>query len=225
MAAVDISEMWPSIFFSIRVALTTTFILTPISILLAKWIAARKPFTQSICETGLMLPLTLPPVATGYILLILFGVDGIFGHFFSAAGYSIPFTFAAAVIATSVMALPFYVQSILVALKSKSKEHEISAASLGAYGPQIFFQVTLPLIWPGIVTGAGLAFVRSVGEFGATMVLAGNIPGRTQTLSGSIWMSLQVPGGETQVWALLIVSVAMSMVAAFMQLWFIRYAS
>lgn len=225
MVADNQLEVIQSIVFSIRVAIATTVILTPISIFLAKWISDRKPVIKSVFEAALMLPLTLPPVATGYVLLLVFGVDGAIGRYFSSLGHPLPFTFWAAVIATSVMALPFYVQSILVALASKSKTHELAAISLGAYSNPIFFRVTLPLIWPGIVTGATLAFVRSVGEFGATMVLAGNIPGRTQTLSGSIWLSLQVPGGENHIWALLIVSIGMSMMAAFTQLWFIRHAS
>jgi molybdate transport system permease protein len=167
------------------------------------WILARKEFRGKALVTVLTLtPLVLPPVVTGFLLLSAFGARSPFASFLDIAGVRIPFSFLGVALASTVVSLPLYVMSIRTAFEATDRRLEEVAASLGAPPRQVFWSVSVPLAAPGIAAGAVLTFARSLGEFGATIVLAGNIPGVTQTIPSAIYEALNAPGGETRVWAL-----------------------
>ena len=172
---------------SIQVAFTATLIAFVVGLVLALWLAKTNFRGKSLVETVINLPLILPPTVLGYYLLILLGKSGPF-YFL---GFRIVFTWFAAVIASSVVALPLMVQSSRAAIESVDTQLEKAAGTLGAPPWRILLDVTLPLARRGIVAGVVLAFARSLGEFGATLMLAGNIPGRTQTLPLAIYDLVQ----------------------------------
>ncbi len=199
---------------SLKVALLCTIILLPLA-LLAGWLLARKRFFgKSIIEGIVHLPLVLPPVTVGYILLVMFGRNGWLGSFlYENWGIQIAFSFTAAVIAAIVVSFPLVTRSIRLSIELVDKNYEEAARTLGASNLRVFFTITLPLAFPGVISGAILAFARSLGEFGATISFAGNIAGETQTLPLAIFSSMQVPGQETSTLKLVIVSVVLSLVA------------
>jgi len=155
----------------------------------AGWLLARRHFPGRMWLDALLnLPLVLPPTVTGYYLLVLLGRRGLLGEsLYTITGWSIPFTWLACVIAASVMAFPLMVRAARVAFEEVDPRHELAAASLGHGGLSIFVRVLLPLARRGLTAGVILAFARALGEFGATLMLAGNIPGRTQTLPLAIY--------------------------------------
>ncbi len=199
---------------SLKVALLCTIILLPLA-LLAGWLLARKRFFgKSIIEGIVHLPLVLPPVTVGYILLVMFGRNGWLGSFlYENWGIQIAFSFTAAVIAAIVVSFPLVTRSIRLSIELVDKNYEEAARTLGASNLRVFFTITLPLALPGVISGAILAFARSLGEFGATISFAGNIAGETQTLPLAIFSSMQVPGQEASTLKLVIVSVVLSLVA------------
>lgn len=200
------------VWFTIRCAsLATAALLVPGTLL--AWLLARGEWRfKSFVETAISLPLVIPPVATGLILLRLFGRRGIVGALLQQAGIDVVFTWRAVVLAMSVMALPLFVRSARIAFEHVSRRFEEIARTLGASEPRVFFTITLPLAVRGIVGGALLAFARALGEFGATVLVAGNIPGRTATLSVSIYNLVQL-GKDDQAFALLLVSVVIAFAA------------
>jgi molybdate transport system permease protein len=155
----------------------------------AGWVLARRELPgRELLDALLNLPLVLPPTVTGYYLIVLLGRRGwIGGPLYRATGWSVTFTWVACVIAAAVMAFPLMVRSARVAFEQLDRRHEIAAASLGHGPAAVFFRIVLPLARRGLVAGVILAFARSLGEFGATLMLAGNIPGRTQTLPLAIY--------------------------------------
>ncbi len=199
---------------SLKVALLCTLIILPFAVFIGWFLARKRFFGKSIIEGVLHLPLVLPPVTVGYILLVLLGRYGWLGSFFYENwGIQIAFSFPAAVIAAIVVSFPLVTRSIRLSVELVDKNYEDAARTLGASNLRVFFTVTLPLALPGVISGAILAFARSLGEFGATISFAGNIAGETQTLPLAIFSSMQVPGQETSTMRLVIVSVVLSLLA------------
>jgi molybdate transport system permease protein len=187
------------ILFTIEAALLSTACILPFGVAIA-WLLARHRWRgKTAVETIVALPLVLPPVATGLILLTIFG-------------RSVAFTWRAVVLAMMVMSFPLLVRAARVAFEDVSARLEQIARTLGASEPRVFFTITLPLAMRGVVSGAVLAFARALGEFGATIVVAGNIPGRTQTLALSIYDHIEL-GHDAEAWRLLAVSVAIAFAA------------
>ncbi len=179
------------------------------------WALARKSWWgKSVVETLVALPLVLPPVATGLILLKLFGRRGPLGSWLEAAGIEIAFTWREVVVAMAVMAFPLMVRGMRIAFEGVNPRLEQVAATLGAGPLRVFFTVTLPLAYRGVLAGVVLGFARAIGEFGATILLAGNIPGKTATLSLSIYHDIQL-GRDHEAMPLLLAAVLL----AFAALW------
>lgn len=178
------------------------------------WLLARRSFPGKTVLSALLLsPLVLPPVVTGLLLLRLFGRRGALGPWLSDVGVSIPFTTLGAVIAGLVVGLPLYVIAARTAFEGVDRRLEDVAATLGASPGQVLWRITIPLAWPGLLAGAVLAFARALGEFGATAVLAGDVPGRTRTLSLAVYALLSAPGGEPDAMRLSLVSIGLSVLA------------
>ena len=190
------SEAWRALALSARVGVAATLLGLPFGVALG-WLLARREFPgRTLVETALSLPLVLPPVVTGYFLLVVLGNQGFLGKVFADLGLPLAFTWRGAAIASGVLAFPLMVRTIQVAVAAVDPGLERAARSLGASPARVFFSITLPLARSGILAGAILAFARSVGEFGATITFVGNIPGETRTLPLAIYTLLQTPGGE-----------------------------
>lgn len=171
------------------------------------YLLARRDFPgKSLVDAVLLLPLVLPPVVTGYVLLVLFGARGLLGPVLDALGIDVAFTWRAAVVASAVMAFPLAYRACRLAFESVDPRLEGVARTLGASRWSAFARVTLPLARGGIVAGAVLAFARSLGEFGATMVFAGNVQGETRTLPIAVWSVLQDPEGLGGAWRLAVLA-------------------
>jgi molybdate transport system permease protein len=178
------------------------------------WVLARRSFPgKSVLSALVLAPLVLPPVVTGWALLALVGRRGVLGSVLSSLGVRVAFTPLGAVVAALVVGLPLYVISARTAFSSVDPRLEEVARTCGASGPSTFLRVTLPLAAPGLLAGAVLAFARALGEFGATAVLAGDVPGRTRTLSLAIYALLGTPGGDAEASWLALSSLAMSALA------------
>ena len=198
---------------SLRVALVATLASLPLGLALA-WLLARKRFPGHALLDGLVhLPLILPPVVTGYLLLLAFGRRGLFGAWLAEIGIVFSFRWTGAALACAVMGLPLMVRAMRLSIEAVDRRLEQAAATLGAAPALVFLSVTLPLSLPGILAGAVLAFAKAMGEFGATITFVSNIPGETQTLPSAIYTLTQVPGGEAGALRLTLVSVAVSMLA------------
>ncbi len=196
---------------SLRVAFWATLLSLPPAMLcahaLARW---RFPGRQML--NGLVhLPLILPPVVTGYLLLLAFGPNGPVGALLESAGIAIAFRWTGAVLAAAVMAFPLMVRAIRLSVEAVDPGIEEAAATLGAARARVFLTITLPLTLPGILTGAILTFAKAMGEFGATITFVANIPGETRTLPSAVHAFLQVPGGEDAAARLVVISVAVSL--------------
>jgi len=205
---------WQALALSLRVALWATLVSLPLGIATAVLLArARFPGKQIV--NGLVhLPLILPPVVTGYLLLLAFGTRGPVGGFLQdTLGLVFAFRWTGAALAAGVMAFPLMVRAIRLAVEAVDPRLEQAAATLGASRPWVFLTVTLPLILPGVIAGAVLAFAKAMGEFGATITFVSNIPGETRTLPLAIYTFLQVPGGEGAALRLALVSIAVAMAA------------
>ena len=214
-------ETWQITIFSLAVGLASTIVILPFGVALA-WLFARKewPF-KSVIETLVLLPLVMPPVSTGLILLKIFGRRSPLGEWFYERGVEIVFNWKGVLIAMSVMSFPLLVRSVRTSFAEVSPRLEQIAATLGASSLKIFFVVTLPLAYKGIVAGALLAFSRALGEFGATILLAGNIPGRTQTLSLAIFNFVQT-GKDAEAFTLLGITVFLAFTFVWFSEWLLR---
>ena len=215
-------EDWQVMGFTVGVAALSTAIILPFGTGLA-WLLARRQWRgKSVVETIVALPLVMPPVATGLILLKLFGRRGVIGSWLERViGVEIVFTWRAVVIAMAVMAFPLLVRAARVAFEEINPRLEQIARTLGAGELRVFFTITLPLAARGIVAGTLLAFARALGEFGASILVAGNIPGKTSTLSLSIYSLVQL-GQDTAAFRLLAVSVGIAFAAVWMSEWVLR---
>jgi molybdate transport system permease protein len=186
------SEAWQIVFFTIKIAALSTLLILPPGIGIA-WLLARRDWSgKAVVETAVMLPLFIPPVATGLILLILFGRNGPIGSALSKFGVEIVFTWRAVVIACAIMSFPLLVRTAQTAFQEVNTRFEDIARTLGANEWRVFGTISLPLAFRGIVAGAVLAFARAMGEFGATAIVAGMIPRKTMTISLSIYQHIQL---------------------------------
>jgi len=183
--------------------------------IVAAWLLARTQFPGKSVMDGLIhLPLVLPPVVIGYLLLLLLGRRGIVGAWlYRVLGITLAFNWKGAAVAAAVMAFPLLVRAVRLSIEAVDSGLESAARTLGAGPGRVFFTVTLPLVVPGIITGAILAFARSLGEFGATITFVSNIPGETQTLPLALYSLTQVPDGEVGAMRLCIIAVVIAMVA------------
>ncbi|MGY6537154.1 MAG: molybdate ABC transporter permease subunit [Pararhodobacter sp.] len=205
---------WEAVRLSARVALWATLVSLPFGILVAH-VLARREFPGKQILNGLVhLPLILPPVVTGYLLLLALGRRGPVGQWLEAwFGIVVAFRWTGAVVAAAVMAFPLMVRAIRLAIEAVDPKLEQAAGTLGASRLWVFLTVTLPLILPGIIAGAILAFAKAIGEFGATITFVSNIPGQTQTMPLAIYAFLQVPGGQEAAARLATVAVVIAMAA------------
>jgi molybdate transport system permease protein len=199
---------------SLKVALLATFINLPLVLILA-WVLARKQFFgKAIVEGILNIPMVLPPVTIGYILLMLFGVNGFLGiYLFELFEIRISFTFTAALLASMAVSFPLALRSAKTAFEMIDVQLETASMMLGYNLWQSLLKVSIPLAFPGILSGLILSFARCMGEFGATITFAGNIPGKTQTLPLAIYSYLQMPDKEVETTRLVIISVIISLSA------------
>ncbi len=208
---------------SLKVATAAVLCSLPFGIALG-WLMARARFPgKMLLDALLMLPLVVPPVVTGYALLVLFGARGPVGEFLSQhLGFSFAFRWTGAALASAIMGFPLMVRAIRLSIEAIDQRLEQAASTLGANRWRVFFTVTLPLAWPGVMAGAVLAFAKALGEFGATITFVSNIPGETQTLSSAIYGLMQVPGGEAGIWRLTVVAVAISFAAVLASEWLVQ---
>lgn len=198
---------------SLAVAIASALLGMPPAIALG-WVLARRTFRGKTLVSALVLgPLVLPPVVTGLLLLRLLGRRGALGPILESIGVSVPFTTLGAVIAALVVGLPLYVIAARSAFEGVDPRLEEVAASLGASPMRVLLRVTVPLAWPGLLAGAVLAFARALGEFGATAVLAGDVPGQTRTIALAVYAALQSPQGEPDALRLSLLSVGLSVLA------------
>ena len=203
-----------AIFLSVKVALYCSLVSLPIALAVGYMMARRRFFGKTAVEGILHLPLVMPPVTTGYLLLLVLGSRGIAGGWlFNVFGIRLAFTFPAAVIASVVVSFPLMVRSVRTAMEMVDRGMEEASRTLGANRFRTFLTVTVPLALPGILSGAILAFARSLGEFGATITFAGNIEGETQTLPLAIYTCMQIPGQEGATLHLVLVSALISFAA------------
>jgi molybdate transport system permease protein len=207
-------QEWTAVALSLRVATVATLVSLPFGIALA-WLLARKDFPgKTLLNAVIYLPLVLPPVVTGYLLLIAFGRRGIFGAWLADhLGIVFAFRWTGAALACGVMAFPLMVRAIRLSIEAIDARLEDAAATLGANAAWRFATVTLPLALPGVIAGAMLAFARALGEFGATITFVSNIPGETQTISAAIYTLTQVPEGDAAALSLVVVAVLISVAA------------
>jgi molybdate transport system permease protein len=216
-------EEWQAAELSVRVAVVATLASLPLGIA-AGWLLATREFRGKwLVETLLNLPLVLPPVVTGYLLLVLFGRSGVLGRWLEAwFGTSIVFTWWGAAVASAIVSFPLMVRSIRLAFASVDPWLTRAARTLGASPLDAFFTVSLPLSRSGVIAGAVLAFARAIGEFGATVVIAGNIPGQTRTIPLYIYTQLETPGGIDRSWRVVVASILIAAVALGLSEWLER---
>lgn len=198
---------------SLQVSVWAVIVSLPPGLFIA-WILARLNFPGKALLNGLIhLPLVLPPVAIGYLLLILLGRKGIMGAFlYKAFGITLSFNWKGAALAAAVMAFPLMVRAIRLSIEGVDRGLEFAARTLGASPIRAFFTITLPLIFPGILTGIILTFARSLGEFGATITFVSNIEGETQTLPLALYTLTQIPNGEAGALRLCVIAVGISLI-------------
>ncbi len=203
---------WAAVALSLRVAVVATIVSLPLAVLVA-WLLARKRFWGRGLLNGLVhLPLVLPPVVTGYLLLIVFGTQGPVGGFLrDTFGITLAFRWTGAVLAAGIMAFPLVVRAIRLGFEAVDPGLEDAAATLGASRIRVFVTVTLPLIAPAVLAGAVLGFAKALGEFGATITFVAAIPGQTQTIPSAIYGLLQVPGQDGAVVSLVVLSIGLAM--------------
>ncbi|AXK72399.1 molybdate ABC transporter permease [Lysobacter sp. TY2-98] len=213
MSALSADEL-SAVLLSLKVATVATLASLPFAIAIG-WLLARRRFPGRLLVDALVhLPLVLPPVVTGYALLVTLGRRGTVGAWLhDVLGITFAFRWTGAALACAVMGFPLMVRAIRLSIEGVDRRLENAASTLGASPWRVFTGITLPLAWPGIVAGAVLGFAKAVGEFGATITFVSSIPGETQTLSSAIYGLLQVPGAESRVWLLCGVSVAISFIA------------
>jgi molybdate transport system permease protein len=207
-------EEWTAVHLSLWVASAATLFSLPFGLAVAVALARGRFWGRTLLNGFVLLPLILPPVVTGYILLILFGRRGPIGAFLAEhLGLVFSFRWTGAALACGVMGFPLMVRAIRLSVEAVDKRLEEAAGTLGANRAWAFLTVTLPLIVPGILTGMVLAFAKAMGEFGATITFVSNIPGETQTLPSAIYTFTQVPGGDAGAFRLTLVSIAIAMLA------------
>ena len=208
------AEEWGIVALTVRVGGVAMAAMLPVAFALA-WLLARGRFPGKLLLDAIVhLPLVVPPVVTGWLLLIAFGPNGPVGALLERwFGVSVLFRWTGAAIAAGIMALPLMVRAMRLSIEAVDLRLESAARTLGAGRLRVFWTLTLPLSLPGVLAGAVLGFARSIGEFGATITFVSNVPGQTQTLPLAIYSALQQPGAEASVWRLSAMAVALSLVA------------
>jgi molybdate transport system permease protein len=213
----SVEPLGPSLGAAIRLSVIVALIATVLGLVPAVglgWLLARREFPgKSLVSTLVLAPLVLPPVVTGFLLLSVFGANTPVGRSLAALGLHVPFTLIGAALAALVVGMPLYVISIRGAFEAVDPSYEELSWTLGSAPRRTFFRVSLPLALPGIAAGGVLAFARALGEFGATVVLAGNVEGSTRTIALAVYTLLESPAGREQIWALVGASVAISLLA------------
>lgn len=210
---------WDAVRLSLRVSLWAVAVSLPLAIWVAHLLARRRFVGRHLLNGVVHLPLILPPVVTGYLLLLLFSRTGPLGIALDTVGLSVAFRWTGAAIAAGVMAFPLMVRAIRLAIEAVDPGLEDAAATLGAGRLRVYLTVHLPLIAPGIIAGAVLGFAKAMGEFGATITFVSNIPGETRTLPTAIYSFLQVPDGEGAALRLVVVSVVLALGALALSEW------
>src|SRR6056297_1482859 len=215
-------DEWQALILSLKVSFWATVLTLPLALAVA-WLLARREFPgKSVLSALVHLPLVLPPVVVGYLLLLTFGRQGAIGGFLEEIGIVLAFRWTGAALAAGVMGFPLMVRAIRLAFEAVDTRLEAAAETLGAGRAQVFALITLPLIAPGILAGALLGFAKAMGEFGATITFVANIPGETRTLPSAIYTFLQVPGGEEGAIRLLVLSVVVAVGAVLVSEWLAR---
>ena len=207
-------DEWTAVELSLRIAVVATACALPFGIAIG-WLLARRNFWGKTVLDGLVfLPLVLPPVVTGYLLLISFGRRGPVGQFlYEYFGIVLSFRWTGAALSCGVMGFPLMVRPIRLAFEAIDRRLEDAASTLGANAMLVFLTVTLPLALPGVIVGVVLCFARALGEFGATITFVSNIPGETQTISAAIYTLTQVPGGDAAAGRLVLISISLAFAA------------
>ncbi|MCQ0971929.1 molybdate ABC transporter permease subunit [Paracoccus sp. TK19116] len=213
---------WDALRLSLRVSLWATLCSLPLALLTAHALARWRFPGREVLNGLVHLPLVLPPVVTGYLLLLTFGTRGPIGSVLQDLGIVFAFRWTGAALAAAIMAFPLMVRAIRLSVEAVDPRLEQAAGTLGASRAWVWLTVTLPLILPGVIAGAVLAFAKAMGEFGATITFVSNIPGQTQTLPSAIYAFLQVPGGEGSAARLVAISVAVAMGALILSEWLAR---
>ncbi|MFO1088538.1 MAG: molybdate ABC transporter permease subunit [Hyphomicrobiales bacterium] len=204
-------EEWSAVRLSLKVATVAMTASLPLAVIVALVLARGRFVGKELLNALVYLPLVLPPVVTGYLLLLSFGRRGPIGAFLEQHfGLVFSFRWTGAALACAVMGFPFMVRAIRLSIETVDRRLEAAAATLGASRPWVFLTVTLPLILPGILAGMILCFAKAMGEFGATITFVSNIPGETQTLPTAIYVLTQVPGGDAGAFRLTLISIAIS---------------
>ncbi len=218
-------DEWIAVQLSLRIAVAATLAALPFGIAVA-WLLARKDFWgKSLLDGIVHLPLVLPPVVTGYLLLLSFGRKGPVGSFLEEyLGIVFSFRWTGAALACGVMGFPLLVRAIRLSFEAIDRKLEDAASTLGADRARAFLTITLPLALPGIIAGMVLCFAKALGEFGATITFVSNIPGETQTISAAIYTFLQVPGGEGAAGRLVVVAIIIALAALVASEWLARRA-
>ncbi len=216
-------EEWRAVALSLRVSFWATLLSLPFGLMVAYVLARREFWGKQLLNGIVHLPLILPPVVTGYLLLMAFGRRGAVGQYLDQwFGIVLAFRWTGAALAAAIMAFPLMVRAMRLAIEAVDPRLEQAAGTLGASPVWVFVTVTLPLILPGVIAGAILAFAKAMGEFGATITFVSNIPGQTQTLPSAIYALLQVPGGEGQAARLVWVAILIAMAALLLSEWVAR---
>ena len=214
---------WNVIFLSVRVASIAVLCSLPFAISVAYLLARRRGAVSFIADNFVLLPLVVPPVVTGYVLLVILGPAGVVGSLLRDwFGVEIAFNAAGAMLAAGVVSFPLLVQTIRVAIEQVDPEWEEAALVYGGNAWSVFRYVTLPLTSRGIAAGTVIAFARALGEFGATIVIAGNIPGKTRTIPLAIFSEINRIGGEEQALRLVLMGIAISLLSLFIHAWLVR---
>jgi molybdate transport system permease protein len=216
---------WTAIALTMRIAVVATVVATPIGIAIA-WLLARKRFPgKVILEALVHLPLVLPPVVTGYLLLLTFGRRGAVGSFLAdTLGIVLSFRWTGAALACGIMAFPLLVRPIRLSFETIDMRLEQAATTLGANPVRVFATITLPLALPGIIAGMVLCFAKAIGEFGATITFVSAIPGETQTISSAVYALIQTPAGDREAAQLIVVSIVLAFGALLVSELFARRA-
>ncbi|MFV0303335.1 MAG: molybdate ABC transporter permease subunit [Paracoccus sp. (in: a-proteobacteria)] len=206
-------QEWQAVALSLRVATTATLASLPFAIAMA-WLLARRRFPgHALVSAVIHLPLVMPPVVTGYLLLIVFSRNSAFGGFLDRIGLSPAFHWTGAALAAGIMGFPLMVRAIRLGFEAVDPRLEQAAETLGAGRAAVFLTVTLPLILPAVLAGLVLGFAKAMGEFGATITFVANIPGQTRTVPSAIYAFLQVPGGEGPALRLVAISILIAVAA------------
>jgi molybdate transport system permease protein len=218
-------DEWTAVELSLRIAVVATLAALPFGLAVA-WVLARKEFWGKALLDGVVhLPLVLPPVVTGYLLLIWFGRRGLVGAFlYDTFGIVFSFRWTGAALACGVMGFPLLVRAIRLSFEAIDRRLEDASATLGANALWVFLTVTLPLALPGVIAGMVLCFAKALGEFGATITFVSNIPGETQTISAAIYTFTQIPDGDAAAGRLVIIAIVIALAALIASEWFARRA-